>query len=76
MLEIKHISELEKKMSSEDKKRSKEMYDKFYGIPFGQLDPVYCGPEARARVKGPEALKAYYKEADKYLVEVDIEDFS
>ena len=75
MLEIKHISELEKMMSPEAKKRAKEMYDKFYGIPFGHLEPVYCGPEGRAQAEGPDALKAYYEDGEKYLRLVDVNDF-
>ena len=76
MLDIKHVSELEKKMSPENKKRAKELYDQFYGIPFGHLEPIYCGPEARAMAKGPKALKTYYREGKKYLVKIDIKDFT
>jgi len=59
---MKHVSELEKSMTFEQKALAKVMYDKFYGIPFGHLEPVYCGPEARAREEGSEALETYYKE--------------
>jgi len=76
MVVIRHISELEEMMTPEQKKKAKEMYDKYYGIPYGDKEPIYCGPEARAMAKEPEALKEYYKDGEKYLVEVDLEDFS
>jgi len=72
---FKDISELEKKMTPEQKKKAKEMYDKYYGIPYGNKEPILCGPEGRAQAKGPEALKAYYADGEKYLVEVDLEDW-
>ena len=73
-MEFRHIDELEKMMSPEQKKKAKEDYDKYYGIPFSHLEPTYCGPEARARAKGPEALKAYYDDGEKYLKEVNPDD--
>jgi len=73
MLEIKPISELEKLMTPEQKKKAKEMYDKYYGIPYGDKEPILCGPEGRAEAKG--TLKEYYEDGEKYLVEVDLEDW-
>jgi len=71
---IKHISELEKLMTPEQKKKAKEMYDKYYGIPYGDKKPILCGPEGRAQANG--TLDEYYKDGEKYLKEVDLKDFS
>lgn len=61
-MEFRHISELEELMSDEQKAESKRMYDKYYGIPFGHLEPVMCGPCGDTN-------------GEEYLVEVDLEDF-
>lgn len=43
---IRHVSELRKIMTDEQKKEADAMYDKYYGIPFGHLEPVMCTTSA------------------------------
>jgi len=63
-MEIKHISELRKMMTPEQIKKSEEDYQKYYGIPYGHLEPVYPAIEATYETSGEE-----------YLTPVDLEDF-
>ena len=73
-MKIRHVSEIRKMMTEEQKKESDENYEKFYG-PYKDLKPLLCGPEARAAVKGTKALEEYYAEDEDWLNPVDLEDF-
>lgn len=61
-IKFRHISELERLMTLEQKERSKQMYEKFYDKPFGKLDAVNCGPNE-------------LEDGEEYLKEVDLNDF-
>ncbi len=43
---MRHFKELAGLMSEEQKKESQELYDKFYGEDFGNLEPVKCLSDA------------------------------
>ena len=43
-MKFRHVSELEDLMTDEQKAQSQRDYDKYYGIPFGHLEQVMCGP--------------------------------
>ena len=70
-----NIEDLEKMMTDEQKKEARDLYEKYYG-EFKDVEPIYCGPEARAMAEGPEALRAYYKDCEKYLREVDLDTWN
>lgn len=40
-IEIRHVSEIEKEMTPEQKEQSKKMYDKFYGDEFGDSNDIF-----------------------------------
>lgn len=69
---IVHVNWLDALMSEDQKKASKEAYDKCMKGLDGP--PIFCGPEARAMNEGPEALKKYYEENAKYVRKVNIDD--
>lgn len=66
-MEFMHIDELEKRMTPEQKKKAKEMYDKYYGIPFGHLEPVYPAIESTEEYKRTNG--------EEYLKKVNMEDW-
>lgn len=58
---IRNISELEALMTDEQKAESKANYDKFFGIPYGDREPIMCGP---------------HDDGVDYLVKVDLENWN
>ena len=65
--------EFYKTLSDEVKQRAKKLLDEI--CPWlNDSPPIYVGPEGRAMAEGPEALKKYYKEGEKYQREVDLDE--
>ena len=66
--------EFEKTLTDEQKKRSRKLFLKFFG-EYLDKKPILCGPEGRAAAKGPEALAEYYKDGEKYMKKVSLDDW-
>ena len=59
--------------ASMSKKKKEESYALYKECKAGlEGPPIYCGPEARARAKGKEALSAYIADCAKYVKKINI----
>lgn len=71
-LRFRDIKELESLMSEEQKQKAQADFKKYFLDSFGNLEPLLCGPEARAKNNG--TLEEYYNESD-YLRKIDLTDW-
>lgn len=69
--EFKHVSELEKMMTKEQKEKAREDFEKYYLIPFGDKEEIFCGPE-RFRRNGCQCEECL-DDGEKYLKKVDLD---